>query len=457
MSPAPPSKILLVDDDVELQGILKTVLEKEGFEVHAASNGKTAITLVGMQDFGAVISDINMPGSGVGGIELLEYIQKAHPALPVILMTGFAKVFETKSAFELGAKAFLAKPFKRDELLRALREDCGLQEREAAPTIADSDLPESYCRIGIDQFISGKNMKYEIFIRLSDEKFTKIAHEGEDIPTERIRALQGKGVDSLYIKKSDFAKYVGFNLTLSRLARKSRAISLEKKMLLVKNASAVILENLFVNGVTEERFNQAREVTETSLSLLSESPECFDLLAALSAGGDALYAHSLGVSLYSSMIARHIGWSSPVTLFKVSTAGLLHDIGLKEIDRAIVEKSRVSMTSDEIKLLETHPARSAKILSNTRSISSDILQIILHHHEACDGHGYPSMLTKNRINPIARLISVADLFCELALPGQGAPGLCAPDAMDRLEMIHGIALDAEYLKALKAVVGLGEK
>jgi HD-GYP domain-containing protein (c-di-GMP phosphodiesterase class II) len=351
----------------------------------------------------------------------------------------------------MGARAFLAKPFKREELVQALRGDCGIGA-SAVPSEQEADPSAAFCKIAIDQFVSGRIIKFEIFIRLADDKYTKIAHEGEDVALNRVLAFKGKGVDFLYVKKEDFAKYVGFNLTLSRAVKNSRTIPHEKKILLAQHASAVIMENLFVNGVDEEGFKQAKEITETTLRLLSESPQCFDLLEALSANGDPLYTHSLGVSLFAAMIAKQVGWSSPVTLFKISTAGLLHDIGLKEIDSAITGKQRSSLNREEVALLESHPSRSAKILGSIPSIPSDILQIVLHHHESCVGRGYPSNLSRSKINPMARLISVADEFCELAIAGPNSPGMPARDAIERLCMINADALDPEYMKALKAVV-----
>ncbi len=446
-------KILVVDDEAPIKKILKSVLEKEGFEIFTADNVSGAKEVIALEPFSAVISDINMPG-GVGWLELLEYIRKEHPTLPVILMTGFAKAHAAKEAFDLGVKAFLAKPFKREELLGALRNECGLGGHTITQDKPEEDTSANYCRVGIDQFISGKTMKFEIFIRLGENKFTKVAHEGENIDPDRVVAFKKKGIDFLYLKTSDFANYVGFNLALSRAAKNSRTISSEKKLQLAKHASAVIMENLFINGVNQDNFNQAKEITETTLSLLASAPECFDLLSALRSNGDYIYAHSLGVSLYGTLIAKEIGWDSPSTIFKVSTAGLFHDIGLKEIDRVITEKARTSLNVEEIKIFETHPGKGAEILSGMPSISSDILQAVLQHHETADGRGYPGRLHRGKIIPIARLIAVADGFCELALAGPNSQGLPASEAMGRLCVIHGDSLDSKFLNALKSVIGL---
>ena len=448
-------KLLLVDDEEPIQQLLRALLEKQGFGVVTANSGKTAIESLGRENFDAIISDINMPG--VDGLELLKHVLSKHPKVPVILMTGFTKIVETKAAFALGAKGFLAKPFMHEELMSVLK-NAGVtaqpKEKEKAAKRSDDDASATYCRISIDQFISGKKIHFPIFISITETKYIKVAHKGEDIDLDRIHSFKSKGVEFLHIRTEDFAQYVGLNLTLSRAVKNSKTIPREKKLELAKHASAAIMENLCVNGVNKESMLQAKEMTENTLALLSESPESFNLLELLRASGDPLYTHSLGVSLYSAMIAKQVGWTSPATLFKISTAGIFHDIGMKEIDKGIVEKHRSALTVEEIKQLETHPARAAAILGNVPSISDEVLQTILQHHESLDGRGYPSKLSRSKIIPMARLIAVADEFCELAVAGANSPGLSAKAAIDRLSLVQAGALDAQFLNALKTVMGL---
>lgn len=444
------SKILVVDDEEAILMVLKMVLEKENFHILTAIDVLQAQQLLTLHEFVAVITDVKMPGAG--GLELLSYIQNHFPKIPVILMTGFAKIVESKTAFELGAKAFLAKPFDRGELLSAVKTVTQVQGPDEVDEGIEAVGADSYCRIGIDQFVAGKTIQFEIFVCLSGDKYIKIAHTGENIDMERIHAFKSKGVNFLYIKKTDFARYVGFNLTLSNAAKDSRMISREKKIQMLRHASAVILENLFINGVTQQDFDQARAVTETSLALLAESNDGFQLLSALREGGDPLYTHSLGVSLFSVLIAKQTGWSSPSSLFKVSTAGLFHDIGLKEIDRAIVDKPRMDLSVPEVRLLETHCVRGAAILSSIPSMSEEIIQAVLQHHESADGRGYPSNLFAHKITPMARLLSIADQFCRLAL----AEAMPVQQAVDRLSLTIVSPSDLPFLSALKASLGLSE-
>ena len=108
------NKILVVEDDEFFRTALENVLVDAKFDVTVAPNGKSAKELLSMTPFDLIVSDIQMPF--FDGVELLEWVKENKPT-PFILMTGFAHILETKSAFELGADEFIAKPFEDDELI----------------------------------------------------------------------------------------------------------------------------------------------------------------------------------------------------------------------------------------------------------------------------------------------------------------------------------------------------
>lgn len=152
------------------------------------------------------------------------------------------------------------------------------------------------------------------------------------------------------------------------------------------------------------------------------------------------------------MIAKQMGWTSPATQFKVSIVGLFHDVGKKEIDCAILDKPRASMTAEDLKVLESHPIRGMEILSQIASVPGDGVQITLQHHERDQGTGYPHHLTKMRIHPLARLIAVADEFCKLAIKGPDSSGLSPFHALERLISVQGTSVDSAFIDCLKKVI-----
>lgn len=438
-----PKKLLLVDDDEVFCKSIKKILEKSGYSVVTAKNGEEARNLFPLENVDAVISDIHMPGQ-VSGIELFHFVKKTR-AVPVILMTGFATLAETREAHNMGVAGFLAKPFNALDLEKILEGFFGVQKAIESPR---QDESSKYSKIAIDEFISGKQIKYSIFIRLSDEKFVCVGHQGEDLSPDRIRLFKGKGIHHLYLQNDDFRKYMYFNLELSEKIKLSPTIPKEKKIAVVKHTAEVIVGHIYSKDIDEETFESARAAVETTVNFLADSQATHDLLVSLNQHSDALYAHCVGVSTYAAMMCKKIGWHSPKTIYKVTMGGLLHDIGKKEISKEILAKSRSALSAEETQFLETHPTRGLEILSRLPGIPMDILQIIHEHHERDLGNGYPSGLRKGKIHPLARLIAVADEFCYWVIKGPDSPGLPPQEALRRLKAFFGTALDPGHVEAL---------
>lgn len=113
-----PTKILLVDDDPDLQEILQICLKQWGFEVAIASNGDEGGQLADSYHPDIVLSDVMMPD--MSGIELLHSLQASDPARPVILMTGYSTVDMAVEAMKDGARDFLTKPLDYSKLKSVL-------------------------------------------------------------------------------------------------------------------------------------------------------------------------------------------------------------------------------------------------------------------------------------------------------------------------------------------------
>ena len=438
-------RILLVDDDESLSDTLKTMLERKGLEVICASDGVSAKSLIAMERIDIVLSDIRMPN--LNGIELLHFIKRTKP-LPVILMTGFAEISETKDAYELGAKGFLPKPFKAAELLDLI--DSVLKAKKETPQEVNVD--DQFSRLRIEEFVTGKEINYDIYIRLSESKYVKLAGQGESIPLERVTKYREKNVNYLYMTKEDFRKYLGFTVILAGKVALSETVEHERKLKFLTNASMGFVKDLYVEDVDLDQFSMATDLLMTTIGVMGQDPQALAIFEVIKQHSDFLYAHSLAVSLYSVLIAKEVGWSSPRTCMRLAMCGLIHDLGKKELPKEIIEKPRLMLTPDELKLLETHPARGAELLRFLQGLPEDVAVVAMQHHEDCKGTGYPGRLTRHRIMPLSRLVAVANEFCNLVFPGPGYPGMPAKDAIVRLMAASSGRYDEEFVNGLYKVV-----
>ncbi|WP_374074777.1 HD domain-containing phosphohydrolase [Bdellovibrio bacteriovorus] len=443
-------RILLVEDDNFFRAAIKNILGKK-YDVLEASNGKMARDLIAMSPPDLVITDIQMPH--FSGVELLEWIKKYKP-MPVILMTGFSQILETQRAHELGADDFLAKPFKEEELTekvkKIFKEDVELTD---APAASPLDLDKEFCKLPIEDFINEREADYAVFIRVSATKYIKIAHKGGKLPPDKIAVFREKGVSHLYIRQEDFSKLVGFTVLISKAVSSSGQVEKAKKVRFMQYTGEMLLQQAFVQGTDETLFRNAKDFITTSIDILTEDQETFSLLSLLSTHTDHLYAHSLGVSVFSVMIAKQLGWQSPQTLFKISFAGLFHDIGKKEIPKEILEKPRSLLSQKERALIETHPTRGKEILESLRTAPSEVIQVAYEHHEDVIGQGYPRGLDHKRIHPMSHIIAVANAFCSYTIRGPNNPHpLNAPEAFLMMKKFKEASLDPQSFVALSKVI-----
>ena len=110
-------KILIVDDHDDQRTILKSLLEKQGYKVVAASGSDEAIQLAQEENPNLILMDINMPGMR-GDIAVLRI--KSEPKtkqIPVIMLTAVSDVQEKILASQAGAIDYVTKPYKTEELL----------------------------------------------------------------------------------------------------------------------------------------------------------------------------------------------------------------------------------------------------------------------------------------------------------------------------------------------------
>jgi DNA-binding response OmpR family regulator len=108
-------KILVVEDDPDLLGILSEFLAMQGAEVFQSLNGKEALDRLHRTPVDLVLSDVQMPV--MDGVELLKAIKKNDHVSPKVFLTSGHSHLDESAALGLGAAAFITKPFKLQSLL----------------------------------------------------------------------------------------------------------------------------------------------------------------------------------------------------------------------------------------------------------------------------------------------------------------------------------------------------
>ena len=114
-----PKRVLVVDDEDDIRGIVSEVLADEGYEVATAPHGAAALDLAGAECPGVILLDMRMPV--MNGWQFAQaYRRMPGPHAPIVVMTAASDA--SAWCAEIGANACLPKPFDLDDLLRVVGE-----------------------------------------------------------------------------------------------------------------------------------------------------------------------------------------------------------------------------------------------------------------------------------------------------------------------------------------------
>ncbi|RMG40477.1 MAG: sigma-54-dependent Fis family transcriptional regulator [Candidatus Dadabacteria bacterium] len=122
-------RILVVDDDPQMQLAVQTTLGRAGHKVTCAANGVAALALLEKQEFDLIISDQRMPE--MTGQELLKLTTERWPELPFVMITAHGTINQAVEAMQLGAADFITKPFSAEDLLRIVERVTSTENKEA--------------------------------------------------------------------------------------------------------------------------------------------------------------------------------------------------------------------------------------------------------------------------------------------------------------------------------------
>lgn len=130
------ARILLVDDERSVQKLLTYPLQKDGYEVIVANDGKEALDLFSASNYDLVVLDIMLPKQD--GLEVCRQI-RSKSSVPIIMLTAKAEEVDKVVGLELGADDYITKPFSMREFRSRVK--AALRRAEMAPLSTESEEP----------------------------------------------------------------------------------------------------------------------------------------------------------------------------------------------------------------------------------------------------------------------------------------------------------------------------
>lgn len=162
-------RILVVEDEAKMAGLLQRALTERGDVVEVAATGGDAVALASLAHFDTVLLDVMLPD--MDGFEVCRRLRNQHVWVPVLMLTARTAVEDRVQGLDAGADDYLAKPFSFEELLARIRALArrGPVERPAVLAVGDLRLDPAARRVwrgGEEIALSGKELVLlETFMR----------------------------------------------------------------------------------------------------------------------------------------------------------------------------------------------------------------------------------------------------------------------------------------------------
>jgi len=153
------SKILIVDDEVNIRRLLSKCLSDAGYDVVSVIDGEKAIQKAEMEKFDLILLDMKLPD--IDGLQVLELIKVKNPSQRVVMITAYGTIETAVEAMKKGAADYLQKPFTPEEVRSIVKQNLS---RISTPILVNQCADYNKCLLEICKLISEKS--YENAINL---------------------------------------------------------------------------------------------------------------------------------------------------------------------------------------------------------------------------------------------------------------------------------------------------
>lgn len=194
-----------------------------------------------------------------------------------------------------------------------------------------------------------------------------------------------------------------------RTVLEDKKLNPEVKAKAVYDNSVDMMDQLLTFPTAANIHASKETIYEMSKMVLHE-PDTASNLLKLTSHDYYTYTHSVNVGVVSMLLAKELYHRSDAHDLEELAAGFfLHDIGKVNIDLNILNKPG-KLSNFEMQHIRTHPYQGYKILKDANALSPECARIVMQHHEASDGTGYPKRLKNEAIHPYGKICQIADVF-----------------------------------------------
>ena len=213
---------------------------------------------------------------------------------------------------------------------------------------------------------------------------------------------------------------------------------------------SAILDSIRLGGELDVK--QVNQVVDECVDSIIRNNSALVWLTQIRNKDNYIAEHSLRVCIYAIALGRELGFRE-LELKNIGICGLLHDVGKICIPPDILTK-KDSLTLEEIKIVQKHPADGKKLLISKEGIYPGAVDVAYCHHERMDGSGYPRGISAERIPYYAKIIAIIDSYDSMISEKPYSQGMTTLDACRHIYQCKNTLYDKVILGHFIHFIGI---
>lgn len=270
---------------------------------------------------------------------------------------------------------------------------------------------KSFTEVGIDSFLQGSPAIFDIYIRLSKDKYIKLIRQGEIIEPSRVKHYKDKfSITLLYFKTEERMVYINYINELIKNIPDGKNLE-GTKLKLISNVSEEFVKEIYIEGLDRKCYEEGMKITENMYNVVTSIPSLKEMMDQFSY---ETISHHFLTALYAMAIGKDVDWVGQKTMQNISMGCLIHDVGMLKVPwyKESPDKDTQTLEGEDLEEYKKHPLYGFEMLQDLKHIPESVKQIVLHHHEYFDGTGFPYSKLYKRIYPLARIVSLANYMSD---------------------------------------------
>lgn len=294
---------------------------------------------------------------------------------------------------------------------------------------------------------------FDIYVRLQGAEYP-VLFRAKTLPitTEVLHRLADNRHESILIPTSQGKEYALYLEQHLEAVLTDETVPVVERSQVLYSTAHTMVENIIANPESTEMMKSSKDLVASTAGFLLREKSAFEHLVGLVSYDYYTYTHSVNVFVYSFSLAHRVGLADQKTLIEFGEGTLLHDIGKSAIDPKIL-RAKGKLTDDQWNAMRKHPVTGFDMLKEHGLFGDLALEVTRHHHEKLRGGGYPDNVTANRLDPLVRVSTIADVFDALTTRRSYKGAMSSYRALKLMNDEMGADLDTDLFKAFVELMG----